>query len=321
MPRAKTVLAAGLLAVCFGVVLWLGLNLRPPKSQSVPISFEIKSGDGFRTVSRGLERDGVIRSETALIVWAGLTGNLQNLKPGIYALPPGSAAPDILRQLVSGPRPVRVTIPEGLTAYETDNLLARAGITSPGDFAQLVLAQNIEGQLFPDTYDFFQRSAAADIVRQMQDNFHTKTKTVLDSSKTGNSHWLILASLLEKEVPDREERRIVAGILEKRLRVGMPLQVDATVCYLKELRAGRDVPCYPLTPDDFKVDSPYNTYVKPGLPPGPIASPGLLSLQAAREPIESPYWFYLSDPQTKLTVFAKSFEEHKQNRARLESAQ
>ncbi|MBI5221080.1 MAG: endolytic transglycosylase MltG [Candidatus Liptonbacteria bacterium] len=318
--RPEIALAAGIVLICFLAGPWFFLSLRPPESRSVPISFEVGSGDGFRTVSRELRRDGIIRSQTAFVIWTGLTGNLRDLKPGIYVFPPGAAAPDILRQLVSGPQPVRVTIPEGLTAYEVDGLLARAGVTPAGDFAQLARTQNIEGRLFPDTYDFYQRSAAVDIVRQMQDNFHIRTRTVLDGSETENNHWLVVASLLEKEVPDTEERRIVAGIIEKRLKAGMPLQVDATICYLKELRASRDVACYPLTPEDFKVDSPYNTYVKPGLPPGPIASPGLLSLQAAHQPIESPYWFYLSDPQTKRTVFAKNFEEHKQNRARFQSA-
>jgi UPF0755 protein len=104
--------------------------------------------------------------------------------------------------------------------------------------------------------------------------------------------------------------------MKKRMNVGMKLQMDATLCYMKEVVAQAPLPCYPLTSLDFKYDSPYNTYLYKGLPPGPIGNPGTSSIRAALNPRPSPYWFYLSDPLTKRTVFSETLDEHEDNRVK-----
>jgi len=125
---------------------------------------------------------------------------------------------------------------------------------------------------------------------------------------------ITIASYLEKEVPDSEDRKIVAGIIEKRIKTGMPIQIDATVLYNKCF--GRFVGCALLKNSDFKIDSPYNTYLRRGLTPTPISNPGLDAIQAAVKKKESAYWYYISDPKTKKTIFAENLDKHNANRVK-----
>ncbi|MGB9608998.1 MAG: endolytic transglycosylase MltG, partial [Minisyncoccia bacterium] len=124
---------------------------------------------------------------------------------------------------------------------------------------------------------------------------------------------LILASMLEKEAPFFEDQKIIAGILLKRLKLNMPLQVDATICYIKILKNKGSISCLPLNPLDFKINSPYNTYTNKGLPSAPISNPSVQAVLAALNPVESKYLYYLSDPKTKKTIFSQTLKEHNQN--------
>lgn len=210
---------------------------------------------------------------------------------------------------------VTVTIPEGLTAIEIDTLLAEKGITPAGSVIKIAAREELEGYLFPDTYRFRPDSDPEAVVKRLTDNFEVKAAPLLTSPDWEPAEILTIASLLEKEVPDPADRRIVAGIIEKRIKEGMPLQIDATICYLKEL-ASSTAPCYPITRVDLTIASPYNTYLYRGLPPGPIGNPGVGALTASLEPQASQYWFYLSDPATTRTIFSRTNEEHEANRAR-----
>ena len=154
------------------------------------------------------------------------------------------------------------------------------------------------------------------VVEKFLANFNQKALPLLNRDPHHIGENLILASILEKEIPDFEEQRLVSGILRKRLSAGIPLQVDAAICYIKEQKYGRDKSCYPLSPSDFKIDSPHNTYLYAGWPKGPIGNPGLRSIQAATNPAPSDYWYYLSDPRTKKTIFSKTFEDHALKKAR-----
>ena len=174
-------------------------------------------------------------------------------------------------------------------------------------------AKNLEGFLMPDTYKFFQSSSPETVAEVFLDNFQKKTEP-LWSNQNDIYRTIIIASLVEKEVPLPDDKRIVAGIIFKRLSVGMPLQIDASVVY--GVCQGKFLDCSPLTAADFKRDFPYNTYLYKGLPPGPIANPSLESIKVVLSPQKSSYWYYLSDPSTKKTVFSKTLEEHGENRAR-----
>jgi UPF0755 protein len=281
--------------------------------------FRIDPGEGFFEIAQRLQAEDIIRSSSAFSLLAILSGNAGDVKPGTYALSPAQGSEDILATLVRGiVDEVEVVIPEGATIYQIDDILSDAGIIAPRSLVlyALTLQEPVEGRLFPDRYRFYRGSSPGEIVRRMTARFTEQAEPVIGSDPENSQNLLILASMLEREVPDDADRRIVAGILEKRRRAGMPLQVDATICYAKQVAAGSAVPCYPLTGVDLKMDSPYNTYLHQGWPPGPIGNPGKAALEAARDPVASPYWFYLSDPATGKTIFSKTLDEHRENRVK-----
>ena len=199
-----------------------------------------------------------------------------------------------------------VTIPEGWNVREINQFLLSAGVLVDEE-----LSLDLEGHLFPDTYEFFLDSTA-DVVREkFLNNFRMQIQTLGLSTEDKNlGEILTLASLVQKEIKDPYEMRIAAGILKKRLEAGIPLQIDATLCYLKEIEGNG---CLPITQADKTVDSPYNTYLYRGLPPGPISNPGLDAIRATLNPANSPYLYYVSDPKTGRTVFGKTLDEHNQN--------
>lgn len=214
---------------------------------------------------------------------------------------------------------ITITIPEGYTLAQIDETLTTAGVLNggklsnfkPADFDYPFFAaatgNSLEGFLFPDTYEFFLNSPSRVVAKKMLDNFALKTAGVLDPEKAYRT--VILASMIEKEVPDKNgDREMVAGVLNNRLSLGMLLNVDATVCY-----AESPLGCAGVKDIDFTIDSRYNTYRYKGLPPGPISNPGLSAIEAAAEPRASNYLYYLSRSDTKETIFSKTLDEHNKN--------
>ena len=315
---------AGISLVALGLV-GFGFFLAVLQPVALPVraegkTFVVRPGDGFRDIADRLAQARLIRSAAAFKFLSVITGSAGAIKPGCYLLRSDASSATILKTLVRGDgREIEVRIPEGASLYETDSLLAENGILERGALTQFAAAlspENTEGRLFPDTYRFFIASEPRDVVQKFLAAFEEKAQPLLDQNPKKAQANLILASLIEREVPDMHDRRVVAGMLLKRLASKMPLQVDATVCYAKEIRDGHDGACHPITASDLKIDSPYNTYLYAGLPPGPIGSPGREAIQAALTPLDSPYWFYLSDPLTKKTIFSVTLEEHAANRAK-----
>jgi UPF0755 protein len=208
-------------------------------------------------------------------------------------------------------------IPEGSNKYEIDDILTNAGITPSGSFVEYVDKQQWEGYLFPDTYFLFTDSTAEDVAKKLFATFHEKTSSVLPESPEQVKKIITIASMLEKEVITKTDQKLVAGVIYKRLKAAMPLQIDATVCYAKRMALtapGDWKGCYPLSSLDFKIKSPYNTYLYRDVPPGPIGNPGLSAILSATSPTASEYWFYLTDPETNRTIFSRDFDEHVANR-------
>ena len=348
----KTTLA-GLLGIAFllGVFLFYESG-EPALRTGGEIILEIPTGASLGEIAELLKSQNLIQSERIFKVYALLVGYAHKLKAGRYILKSGLSIPELARALAAGPQDISVVIVPGMTLKEIDDRLSSLNIIKPGTLSNikssafgdrypwLTLLQKsgstlsgsneltktqvkstiqsneqnkLEGFLFPDTYYFSYQTAPDVIVKKFLDNFEEKVLFKLPEGED-LSKIITLASLLEKEIPDENESRIVAGILEKRLKAGMPLQVDATLVYAK--CAGRFIGCSTLGESDFGIDSPYNTYRYPGLPVGPISNPGLAAIQAAANPISSEYWYYLSDPETKKTIFAKTLDEHNQNRAK-----
>lgn len=290
--------------------------------------FTIVKGEGFREIGGALSRRNFIRSLSIFKAYALLVGRAQKFQPGVYELSPAMSVPEIVRLLTTGANgDVLVTIPEGSSLKDIDAMLSEKGVIRSGtlialrpgafalEFPELAGTPSLEGLLFPDTYYFTLDVSAESVARRMIENFMRKGMRLIE----GEDDWyrtLILASLLEREVATFADRQLVAGVLLKRIKLGMPLQVDATVSYAKCGGGYRGCEEIVATRGDLTLDSPYNTYARRGFPPTPIASPGAHSLRAAAEPAASSYLYYLSARDTKETIFSRTLEEHNMNRAK-----
>jgi UPF0755 protein len=200
-----------------------------------------------------------------------------------------------------------VVVPEGATVYDINKILREKGVLAEG---QEPLPESLEGYLFPDTYEFFVPSKLETVESKFEENFNQKVRTIVPEKirEEDLKEILTKASLVEKEVPESAERRVVVDIMMKRLKNNVPLQMDASICYFK-----KESSCLPITRSDKDTDSPFNTYRYRGLPPHPIGNPGVDAIFAVMNPTETPYWFYLSDPETKKTIFSKTLDEHNNN--------
>jgi UPF0755 protein len=294
-------------------------------SANAQIVFQVKIGDGFREVAQNLYAAHLIRSSLAFDLFSLVDGRAFTLKPGWYRLSPSMDTPQIIAALSGGGAgEVTVVIPEGSNIFDIDRILSNALVIRPGALIVAARTQNLEGRLFPDTYQFYTNDNVADVVKEMTDDFDVKAAPLFvaapagtTSTFTDETSTLIIASIVQEEVPDQNDEELVAGIILKRLATGMPLDIDATVCYAKLLTAPTSTAhACSLSALDFKIDSPYNTYLYKGLPPGSIDDPGTSAITAALHPQSSPYFYYLSDPATGKTIFAETLDEQNQNRVK-----
>ncbi len=316
-----------IVAICIIVILvlavmaWVGLAPASSGGNGGQVMFMVTPGESFSQIAHALDAAHLLRSRFAFEAAAFLSGAAFHVQSGTYRLSPMMAAPAILKELLRGASEITVTIPEGSNIYEIDKMLADAGIITRGALINFKSDGNLEGMLFPDTYQFFEESDIATVVQKFLDNFNEKAKPLLSADPEHAEHDLILASIVEREVSDPHDEGIVAGIVEKRLAAGMRLQMDTTVCYAKQMTMPADiVDCSTLTRIDFTADSPYdsdyNTYLYVGLPPGPIGNPGIAAITAATHPISSSYWYYVSDPATGKVVYAVTLAEQEANIAK-----
>ncbi|MCL5733193.1 MAG: endolytic transglycosylase MltG [Patescibacteria group bacterium] len=297
-------------------------EMRPVNSLAGSSSlFQVQPGQKFSAIVQGLRDQNFIRSQTAFKIASLVTGTASYLKPGYYSLSQNMSSWQIIEILNKGlVQETTITIPEGTDLEAIDGILSAANITPKGaliKYNQSLAAdkqKSLEGYLFPDTYTFLIGSNIQEVVGKFSANFQEKAEPILAQDPKNSFKNLILASILQKEANSFTDQQIIAGILEKRIKEGMRLQLDATVCYAKELVA--KIPynqCEPLTKADLKINSPYNTYVNYGLPPGPISNPGTSSILAALSPQSSPYWYYIGDPKTGRIIFAKNYDEQIKN--------
>ena len=279
---------------------------------------EIKEGTSLLAIANELKSEKLIRSKFSFVLLALLTGKGKKLKAGFYELSSSFPSWKILGILAEGKvKKIKVTIPEGFTIRQIGERLEQAGIVSAKEFVHLATnapitlrmivgapSGNLEGFLFPDTYYFSKGESAENIVKAMLWNFRRKVlEKVKGSSELPFYDALKLASLVEWEAKHDEERRLIAGVLLNRLRKGMKLECDATLQYVLPQHKER------ITYKDLEIDSPYNTYKVKGLPPTPICNPGLPSIEAALNPEDTPFLFYVARPDG-YHIFSLTAEEH-----------
>jgi len=247
-------------------------------------------------------------------------GISKNIQAGDFRLSPAMPSRQIAQELTHGVLDVWITLPEGLrieeqaTKIEKELKFAANDVYSFDKNEFIKLAE--EGYMFPDTYLIPKDATAKQVVQKLRATFDQKVDvSILEDRKNNLSpeEIVILASLLEKEAKTDEEKPTIAGILVNRLKAGTALQVDATVQYAKGYDFAAKTWWPQVTVDDYKsVKSPYNTYLNPDLPPGPISSPGQQAISAAANPADTQYMFYLHDPSGKIH-YATTAQEHNKN--------
>ena len=290
--------------------------------------FTIGKGESLYSVSDNLYEKGLVKSSLLLKIMSRVLGTDSSIKTGQYLIKPGMTTLEIHSLIVSGSGILyKVTIPEGLTASGVAEILSRKGITDRDDFMEAlrsreliekynIPADSLEGYLFPDSYLFPSSYPAEKAVSYMVENFFESVED-MTSSMTAEQVFekIILASIIEREYRVEKEAPLISSVFINRLEREIPLGSCATVEYILTEIQGKQHPEY-LTYDDIKIDSDYNTYIHPGLPPGPISNPGLVALKAAFQPEESDYlYFLLKDRERGEHYFSKRLSEH--NRARI----
>lgn len=316
---ALTLFAAIALASIGFFAVW---SLSPRDSAGESVLFTVSRGESARAIAADLESKKLVRSGD--IAYAAVRLKALTLKAGTFRLSPAQGALEILEILAAGREETRrVTIPEGMSVTKTAKHLEAEGILraedfiaaakAPGALAPYGLeASTAEGYLFPDTYFFPYQIDAAAVVRMMVDNFFRRFASIPGAPGTPAEirSAVILASVVEREYRVAEEAPLIASVFANRLKIGMGLQSCATIEYIITELQGKPHP-YRLLDADLAIPSDYNTYLWAGLPPGPICSPGLVSLEAAVNPAKtSNLYFRLVDPDAGTHAFTRSLEEH-----------
>jgi UPF0755 protein len=296
------------------------LFLQPANPASTtPILFDAAQTKSFREIASELQTAGIIRSALALRLRARLQGKDTKIKAGEYELSPSMAPRDILDKLVRGDMfHRRVTIREGMNLADIAEAIDKSGITSKLAFEQALAnlellqsegltAHSFEGYLFPDTYEFPRGTPADQIIRSMHAQLEkqwlpewTQRVSIMEMSK---HDILTLASIIEKESGSFDEQPVISSVFHNRLKKSMRLQADPTVIYgIKDFNGN-------ITKRDLTTLTPYNTYMVDGLPPGPIANPGLSAIKAALYPTDTNYLYFVGNGQGK-HVFSESLDKH-----------
>ena len=311
--RTKKEKRIALLTLSFFIFVCIYLFFhKTPKDFPLGQVVSINSGESLQSITDILHDAHIIKSPFTFRAHVILLGGEKRVIAGDYLLDKREGPADLAYRLVNGKfhlNETKITIPEGWNIFQIGDYLDKNLI----DFNKsqfLTLAKNKEGYLFPETY-FVSPTAKPDtIINRMNQTFEEKILTV--SGIATSSHKLkdiiIMASILENEARTKESRRIVAGILWKRLALGMPLQVDATFSYINGKTSDE------LTLADLQIDSPYNTYLYKGLPPGPISNPGIEAMNDAVSPIITKYLYFLSSKDGETIHYARTFEEHIANK-------
>lgn len=298
-------------ALVVGTAVWFSTSLSEVNlADTKEVEFIISPSQTASEVVSRLHTSQLIKNPFAAKLYLRLTEMDSRLVPGSYLVSPSQNTPDLLRSLTRGPKDVWITIPEGWRreqiAARLQKVLGEESNFNPADF--IFQTATLEGRLFPDTYLIPASADSLSVIKIITDNFSSKVSSISDED-------LILASLVEREAKLAPDRPIIAGIFKKRLKENWPLQVDATVQYAESsLRCKKTVlDCdWWKPPTDTTFDSPYNTYQNPGLPPAPIANPGLASIDSVLNFQSTVYYYYLTGSDG-ITHFATTLSQHNLN--------
>ncbi|MEC0182899.1 endolytic transglycosylase MltG [Paenibacillus peoriae] len=332
-----TTLLLLLVIIAGGAAFYIWSAIQPVQPKTQPVAFTVVKGTGTSAIADTLEQKGLIRNALVFKAYVKFKQQGNALQAGNYEAQPGITFDQLIAKLSVGDvvkeEMIRFTIPEGYTIRQMADKLQKEGLADRAQFLQLAnepsafdvslvrdipkqagLRYALEGYLFPETYELKKGSTTKDIVQAMLEQTQKRLDTLPDldaklKQRGETLHQLLsVASLVEREVVVDDERPLVAGVIYNRLKQDKKLEIDATVQYMLDKQKER------LYFKDLAVDSPYNTYLHPGLPPGPIASPSLKSVVAALQPAATDYLFYVTKKDgTHEHLFAATYKEHLHN--------
>jgi UPF0755 protein len=321
------------LAAAVGVILSVGAAVllyeafTPTEAvRTASVVVDVPAHEGPLEIARRFENAGVVRSEWTFLALSAVRGTIRKLKAGEYEVPRGATPLAALRLVERGRvRQHPVLHPEGATVAELARALEAAGLARSEDVLRIATdpsflrahgipeAPSIEGYLFPDTYYFVKGMRTEELLGRMVQRLRAKLGTDIEARARARGftvHQLLtLASIIEREAVAPEEAKIISGVFWNRLRRDMPLQADPTVQYAVRKERGT------LTRSDLATDHPYNTYRRTGLPPGPIASPGLRSIDATLDPAQVSYLYFVAVDERR-HHFSTTVAEHNEAVAR-----
>jgi UPF0755 protein len=302
------------------------LNSPSPQIPGGGSVFKVLRGENLSAIAERLEREGLVRSGLLLIAYSRVTDTETAFKNGYFRILPGDSMTDVHDLLVSGyQEEVKLTIPEGWTLKAIARSVEEKGIAPKEEFllaasSQALLdqfgipAENLEGYLFPDTYYFPRAYPAYGVVEEMVANFFQRLGEIapkeLELDRAELHRKVIVASIVEREYRRAEEAPLIASVFYNRLKYNIGLESCATLEYIITDIQDKPHPAF-LTAEDKRIDSPYNTYKWAGLPPGPISNPGAVALEAAFQPADTEfYYFVLRNPKTGQHYFSEDLQEH-----------
>lgn len=323
LKRVASITAAVLLLIVFFVCFEVYIPVNPGSNEN--ITFTVEKGWGDNEIAANLQKLGLIRSAYFFKLYAILSLKHSQLQAGEYNLSPKMSVYEIASIIAQGNViKDRLVILEGWSTKDIAQYLESKGICSQDYFISLTQKDysdqfdflqdnpkdvNLEGYLFPDTYEIGKGETCEDILSKMLTNLGQKLTPALRTEIVNQKKLIFdivtMASLLEKEVRTLDDKKIVSGILWKRIATGMPLQLDSTIVYIT---GNPDI-----SVKDKTIDSPYNTYKYYGLPKGPISNPGIDSITAAIYPTQTNYWYYLTDGKT---IFSETLDQHNAAKAK-----
>lgn len=318
-----------------GAIEWLTDSFDRPPATGEPVAFAVRPGETGADVANRLTEAGAITDPRVFRYLLSFYGAEAGLRAGEYRLTPADGTRAVVQQLLGGgsDKLVSVTVPEGLRAEEVAALIEQAGVAPKQEFLQLVFsgrsplpvlppnaAGSLEGYLFPETYNVPPNYGAEPMLRFMLETFRDRAwPEVQRAAAVGLTppQVLVLASIVEREAAVPEERPVLAGVFLNRLRINMPLAADPTVQYVLVPPGASTPPAdgywkRDLTLQDLRIPSLYNTYITAGLPPSPIANPGLGSIRGVVAPTASDFLFFVARPD-RSHALAVTFEEHLAN--------
>lgn len=321
------------LIIVLGVVLalWFAFTAFSANKSKNQKTFVVREGQGVNQISQELYDANLIKNKFVFETWLWIKKSENKVQAGVYDLPAGISIKNLANLLIIGPAQSQqaVTLLEGWTINLMADYLAKAGLDKDkfielssskknwqNDYDFLLDAPasaSLEGYVFPDTYFIDSFTGEAGLIIKALNNFNKKLtddlREEIDRQNKTIFEVVTLASIIEREVPDFVDKKMIADVFLKRLEAGIGLQSDATVNYVTG--KGLAQPTYA----DLEIDSPYNTYKYRGLPPGPISNPGIDSIEAVLYPTSNEYYYFLTTKENEV-IYSRTYEEHLENKAR-----